>query len=88
MGCLYFTDIRCGSIVNIVKLLTTETSFVTSLDHNNLVFGDRRQISRCDLRMAERVEHCSKGMKVSTEAIVVTENGGVAVGRGGDMCLF
>jgi hypothetical protein len=38
--------------------------------------------------MAERVEHCPKGMKVSTEAIVVTENGGAAVGRGGDMCLF
>ena len=38
--------------------------------------------------MSERVEHCPKGMKVSVEAIVVTDIGGVAVGRGGDMCLF
>ncbi len=27
-------------------------------------------------------------MKVSAESIIVTPNGGIAVGRGSDMCLF
>jgi hypothetical protein len=51
MGYLSFRDIRAGKVVQVVQLLTSETSFVTRLDHAHLVFGDRRQISRCDLRI-------------------------------------
>lgn len=45
-------------------------------------------MARCDLRMLRRESHCSVGMRVSAESILVTQEGGIAVGRGGDMCLF
>jgi WD40 repeat protein len=50
LGHLCFWDIRSGSIVQVLQLLSSETSFVTHLDSNHLIFGDKRQISQCDLR--------------------------------------
>ena len=52
MDAIYFWDIRMARMVQATPLKHRESSFITSLSSNSIVFGDRKQITRCDLRMA------------------------------------
>lgn len=72
MGALLFWDLRAGEVVQTLQLQSQETSYITSLNGNSIIFGDGREIGRCDLRKMRRERQCDEGMKVSAETILIT----------------
>jgi WD40 repeat protein len=88
MNRLVFWDTRHNRIIQKCELENEETSFVTRLDANSLIFGDRRDLCTCDLRKTQKRLFGNKKMRTSAECILVDEDVVVAAGRGGDVCRF